>query len=1612
MSAMCVVCGLQQANLSTRCDNEEESSRMSSWSPHASPMCSRVPSCGDFPADMDSQSREDDDEAFDTNQRCPNLEFTEHSQNGGDGSSSIHIDSQKSHAKTTIDGLPQPMEEISSLAWENHEESDAESIGVHKSTLEDVRSVGAGDDSNGAWNAIDSISASILSNPETNLLIWMPPKPLNIEDDMDSVANNDDDDEFSDGTKWGQPSFLSSIDGGHGSSHGCKEEHQKAMVEAMNGPFKVLVSRLLASEGITSKGEDGESWLDIVVSLSWEAALLVKPDSGEGRAMDAGSYVKVKCIATGARSQSQVIKGLVFKKSTAHKHMPTKCRNPRLLLLKGALGQRDIGLSSFDSMEQEKEYLISINEMLETCHPSVVLVEKNVSRDMQESLLAKGMTLALDMKLSRLERIARCAGSEIISASDIPANTKLKHCDSFHTEKFVEEHSNPTGKKLCKTLMFLEGFPKPLGCTILLKGANCDELKKIKRVVQYTVFAAYRLILETSFFADQRALSSNIGAVREENCSLTDISVPLSSCNAAGSSDTCMFDGSDAVLGAPIFDASQAKTAHKEISSLSHPGFKGSSESSVFSPNIDCIENHPSHGHPSCNGCNNDETLSDSSTPSLLSSELMSTFSTSLRKFVGDSYQRPISEHVSMYLGFKEEKLDIPSIGVLPVSPPTETHDHDIEETSSIILEKAHDGISNGEKAGPKMQNKFEMQNKDDIESISDSESILVLLSSQCISKDVVCEQSRLSRIKYYGNFDVSLGRFLEEIMLNQNYSCSSCGEPPEAHVYCYTHQNGNLTVLSRRLPPESSLSGEAEGKIWMWTRCLKCENESGIPRSTKRVVMSDAARCLSFGKFLELSFTSHSAASRLSSRCGHSLHKDCLRFFGLGSRVAMFRYSSVEIYAASKPPPVLEFHNPNGPESLMREAKDVLEKGNAFFLEVASLLHKLKSNYSTMVSKKFLNLQCLVKDICELDEMLMQEKAEFEAPLLKAINCSGEMGKTVHEILGLGWLYQELLLKLYVWDRRLDFLHLYARDSDASSNEVHEDQFVQAKYAMPFSIVEESSSSDSHRSKNYSILESEVEARSDALSENTSSKFSISIAAAEVAEVGSLIGETFSRSMSGGQTSSVFDQEPYKGPSDLLLWFSRDKGYPRESATILEHIQVDNPEGWIWAPSFETRSAYKKDLCGGYSQKFKFVHTYTPTHLSPICQLVTRETEDSLHFPVKVDGKVLSVCENEISSIIAYALALSEDQFGLSANIDVKDELDGKTEAKVIDNSCSSTSDGFGASSYWSSTGSSDSEGSHFSQSTSISSDEVPSSGSEGSFPVDHQLASENLHPEVPVGVGKVAGKSKYSVVCIHAKQFYALRRMCCPSELAYISSLSRCKNWNAQGGKSKAFFAKSLDDRFIIKEIKKTELDSFLKFAPDYFEHIFHSLSAGSQTCLAKVLGIYQVKQYKNGKEVKTDLMVMENLLFGRNITRKYDLKGSIFSRYVSDVNDPEKVFLDQNFIEDMQASPMYVSRKTKHLLQRAIWNDTSFLTSINVMDYSLLVGVDKQRKELVFGIIDYLRQYTWDKQLETWVKASLVVPRNALPTVISPKEYKKRFRKFMSQYFLTVPDGWNSV
>jgi len=91
---------------------------------------------------------------------------------------------------------------------------------------------------------------------------------------------------------------------------------------------------------------------------------------------------------------------------------------------------------------------------------------------------------------------------------------------------------------------------------------------------------------------------------------------------------------------------------------------------------------------------------------------------------------------------------------------------------------------------------------------------------------------------------------------------------------------------------------------------------------------------------------------------------------------------------------------------------------------------------------------------------------------------------------------------------------------------------------------------------------------------------------------------------------------------------------------------------------------------------------------------------------------------------------------------------------------------------------------------------------------------------------------------------------------------------------------------------------------------------------------------------------------------------------------------------------------------LLKASVWNDSLFLFKQNVMDYSLMAGFDDETKEIIVGIIDCIRTYTWDKKLETWIKDR---GKNK-PTVTSPKDYRNRFRIAMSKYILQAPNCWH--
>ncbi|OAX80882.1 hypothetical protein ACJ72_04778 [Emergomyces africanus] len=272
--------------------------------------------------------------------------------------------------------------------------------------------------------------------------------------------------------------------------------------------------------------------------------------------------------------------------------------------------------------------------------------------------------------------------------------------------------------------------------------------------------------------------------------------------------------------------------------------------------------------------------------------------------------------------------------------------------------------------------------------------------------------------------------------------------------------------------------------------------------------------------------------------------------------------------------------------------------------------------------------------------------------------------------------------------------------------------------------------------------------------------------------------------------------------------------------------------------------------------------------------------------------------------------------------------------------------------------------------------------------------------------------GQTKMLCKVFYAEQFDALRRKCGVSE-RIVGSLSRCMKWDSRGGKTKSLFLKTLDDRFILKSLSTIETQAFLKFAPAYFQIMSEALFHELPSAIAKMFGFYQViiKNPVTGVDFNWFLLLMENLFYDRSPTRIFDLKGSMRNRKVQSTGERNEVLLDENMVEFIYESPLFTREHSKKLLSQSVWNDTLFLARQNVMDYSLMIAIDENRQELVVGIIDCIRTYTWDKKLESWIKdRGFAGGGKNRPTVTSPKEYKSRFREAMARYVLHAPNSWH--
>lgn len=277
---------------------------------------------------------------------------------------------------------------------------------------------------------------------------------------------------------------------------------------------------------------------------------------------------------------------------------------------------------------------------------------------------------------------------------------------------------------------------------ILLKGANDNELKKVKHVIQYGVFAAYHLALETSFLADEGAflpelpLKSPITVALPDKPSITS-NKSMSTIRETFSSGGNPFCSGDVPAASNLIHSS----VNRNGSSLD-----GSGQVEQFAEKQKAMP-------------------IDSSQPCMLSGfqdicyQPWGTIQGSKLGLDDHFDAKALRENMEVMHSDRVPKISGQGSEIMSNDRQEDARKFFGGQPGAINLATRHLDRSDGDE---------QALSKEDFSPSSDHQSILVSLTSRCVWKSTVCERAHLFRIKYYGSCDKPLGRFLRDHLFDQ----------------------------------------------------------------------------------------------------------------------------------------------------------------------------------------------------------------------------------------------------------------------------------------------------------------------------------------------------------------------------------------------------------------------------------------------------------------------------------------------------------------------------------------------------------------------------------------------------------------------------------------------------------------------------------------------------------------------------------------------------------------------------------------------------------------------------------------------------------------------------
>lgn len=184
----------------------------------------------------------------------------------------------------------------------------------------------------------------------------------------------------------------------------------------------------------------------------------------------------------------------------------------------------------------------------------------------------------------------------------------------------------------------------------------------------------------------------------------------------------------------------------------------------------------------------------------------------------------------------------------------------------------------------------------------------------------------------------------------------------------------------------------------------------------------------------------------------------------------------------------------------------------------------------------------------------------------------------------------------------------------------------------------------------------------------------------------------------------------------------------------------------------------------------------------------------------------------------------------------------------------------------------------------------------------------------------------------------FRAVRSLSGIDEADYMLSIAGDFNYIEfiANSKSGQFFFYTHDQKYMIKTQSRAECILLRKIMKQYVNHLIDT----PDSLLVRFFGMYRVKM-KTLK--KTTYFVVMSSVFctPRTIHVKYDLKGSYIGRITKEDDcRAGAVQKDINFHQSNRK--ICLGQKQSSILERTLRKDAYFLRDLNIMDYSLLLGI----------------------------------------------------------------------